>query len=173
MAIVVRPDMGEENLRQLLKEGHESEILDYKSSCDISKKVELVELVKDIGATDSYERLFEQASFRSKIKRYLPEPFDVRCAFHKLNIGSFILIYVAKHPDGFVIFQCDGNPDNTNIVFRMGQVYARHGTASEPWNQHDIKRIIKHLVTQEKESWRGELAVEFDESSISFNVAAR
>jgi hypothetical protein len=36
MPIAVRPDLSEENLQALLTEGHESETLDYKESCDIN-----------------------------------------------------------------------------------------------------------------------------------------
>ena len=30
--------------------------------------------------------------------------------------------------------------------FRAGQVFARHGTSSEPWNQHDIAAIKRRLA---------------------------
>lgn len=47
---VVEPTASEEKLRELLREGHESSALDYKSTLDLSVSDEVVELVKDLAA---------------------------------------------------------------------------------------------------------------------------
>jgi hypothetical protein len=54
------------------------------------------------------------------------------------------VLYVPPHPDGFCIFKADGFYGKA-AVFRAGDVYARHGSASERWQQPDIDRIRKRL----------------------------
>jgi hypothetical protein len=183
MPVAIRPDVSEETLRQLLAEGHESAQLDYKSSCDLSNHDEILEIVKDIAAmqilggyivigaddhggptdmvTANHIRLFEQASLRAKVRKFVPEPFDLRSKHHNIEGHDYILVYVANHLDGFVVIQAVGNSRSGQCVFRPGEVFARHGTASERWNQHDITAIRKHVVDREKDRWLGEFTEAF------------
>ncbi len=183
MPIPVRPDLSEETLRQLLAEGHESETLDYKSSCNLSNTDELLEIVKDLAAmqvhggyivigaddfgrpTDQLEahhlRLFEQATLRAKACKYLPEPLDLRARHHHVDGHDYILVYVGENADGFAVFKAPGNNSKNQSVFRQGEVFARHGTASEAWNQYDISRIRSRLVAREKERWLTEASENF------------
>jgi len=67
------------------------------------------------------------------------------------------MIYVGPSPSGFCIFKADGNYEGAGSpAFRAGDVFARHGSASEPWAQTDIARIVRMIVAREKESWRQE-----------------
>lgn len=183
MPVPVRPDLSEENLRLLLAEGHESETLDYKSFCDLSSTDDLLEITKDIGAmqirggyivigaddygeptnqvTTAHVRLFEQATMRAKVGKYLPEPLDLRARHHCIDGHDYILVYIAENDDGFAIFKSTGNNSKNSSVFRKGEVFSRHGTASEPWSQHDITTILSKLVSREKESWRKEATETF------------
>jgi hypothetical protein len=87
-----------------LAEGQESETLDFKSFCDVSKHDELLELVKDIAAmqieggyivigADDYGKPTGQvpshhevtcklASLRAKVSKYLAEPLVLRSRVH-------------------------------------------------------------------------------------------
>jgi hypothetical protein len=160
-----------EALARLLGLGGERDWVDYKRQCDLSSTRDLVEITKDIGAmmiTGGYIvvgaddngrpagevehlELFDPATVHAKVAKYVPKPFELRVATHAYQEQSFALVYVAPHPEGFCVFEKDGTyPDpqtgRPRTVFRAGSVFARHGTASEPWNQRDIAIIKQRLV---------------------------
>jgi hypothetical protein len=66
-------------------------------------------------------------------------------ARHSLDGSEFALIYVGPHPDGFVVLERDGQVAKES-VFRKGDVYARHGSASERWQQEDVARLRARLL---------------------------
>lgn len=173
--------VSEETLRLLLAEQHESEVLDYKSSADLRDKRTLLELAKDIAAmqvegghliigaddrgaatgrvSSSEAELFDESRLRAKLRRWIPEPFQVQSASHTVDANTFVIVHVSPNPAGFVVMADDGRWDNDkDLVFRRGDVYVRHGTASELWNQRDIDRIVAKRVATEKDRWRAELA---------------
>jgi hypothetical protein len=160
-----------EALAQLLRLGGERDWVDFKSRCDLAEKRDLVEITKDIGAlmiTGGYlvigadDRglpagepehldLFDPARLHPKVARYITGQFELRVGIHQQQGQKFVLVYVAPHPDGLCVFERDGSyPDpatgQTRTAFRAGQVFARHGTSSEPWNQHDITAIKRRLA---------------------------
>jgi hypothetical protein len=157
-----------EALAYLRALGGERDWLDYKQQCDLSSTRDLVELAKDVGAmmiaggyilvgaddqgqpASQHARLdlFDPATLHQKLARYIPEPFEIRAAMHAQQGQSYALVYVMPHQDGFCIFKQDGthpHGKNQTIVFRAGEVFARHGTRSERWNQADIA-LIKRRV---------------------------
>ena len=176
---VIEPVVSEEKVRQLLDEQHESELLDYKTRICLDEPRDVVELAKDVGAmqidggfiiagADSHgvltneltERdvtLLDEATVRPKLAKYLPEPFEIRCAHYIIDGKRVAIVYVAPNPDGFSIFKATANHDG-RPVFRAGEVYARHGTSSEPWRQADIKKVFEKQVAAEKQNWRYEFA---------------
>jgi len=180
MTVVVRPDLTEENLTQLLAEGHESECLDFKSECDLSVRDEVIELVKDIAAmqilggyvvvgaddkgqpaghlSDHHLRLFEQTSFRAKALKYLAEPLDLRWCHHVVEGHDYVLIYIGANRDGWAVIRVDGQNSKGEFVFRKGDVFARHGSASERWSQEDAERVKRNLLGREKDGWMQEVA---------------
>jgi len=182
---VIEPVVSEEKLRQLLDEQHESELLDYKTRICLDETRDVVELAKDVGAmqidagfivvgadnqgvltgelTEGDVALLDEAKIRPKLARYLPEPFEIRCAHYVIEGKHAAIIYVAPNPDGFCIFKATANHAG-RPVFRAGEVYARHGTSSEPWRQADIKKIFEKRIAAEKENWRREFALYLEEA---------
>ncbi len=185
---VVEPVVNEEKLRGLLAEQGETETLDYKRMSDLSRDADVVELAKDVGAmevdggfivvgaddhgnptgefTPAQAKLFDEATLRAKLRRYLPVPLDVRSAVHTIDGSTLAVVAIAPNPEGFAIFSQDGTyvtteangKQKTTFVFRKGEVFIRHGSASERWEQADIDRIKRRLVANEKEAWRREYA---------------
>jgi hypothetical protein len=185
--VVVEPLVSAEKLRQLLDEQTESVSLDFKSVCDLHDTGSLVELVKDIGAMEVHggfvvigaddqgqpagdmpsdiAALFDEARLRAKLRKWIPEPLALLSARHDVVGGSMVLLYVGPNPQGFAIFQADGQyvdaQAHQKTAFRKGDVFARHGTASEPWSQNDLEYVFARVVESRKEEWRRELAPDF------------
>ena len=160
----------------------------WTTSCAaISTTVEkLVELTKDLGAfqvyggyivigvddkgsptgdlTDDEAALFDEAVLRSKVERYLTG-FDIRTKGFVLDGKNLILICVRPHPDGWAVFVRDGSyagqGERQEFAFRAGEVYARHGSKSERWDQDDATRIRNEIRSQEREAAKLELRDEF------------
>ena len=155
-------------LAGLISLGSEADWLDYKQQCDLSSARGVVELAKDagammitggyvlVGAGDHGEatgdvehlELFDPAVLHGKLARYLPARSEIRPAVHHYEGQSYVLPWVAPHPDGFCVFERDGTYTDgarEKIVFRAGEVYARHGTRSERWTQHDIDVVKQRL----------------------------
>jgi len=194
MAVVVEPILTEEKLRSLLAEKHEQSCLDYKRSLnlagDSSGRRDAVELAKDVAAmqsepaggyivigaddqgisvpdlTPELAKHFDEATLRPKLRRYLAEPFIVRCARHDIDGHTIALIYVGPSEHGWCIFQAHGEyedpPGRKHSVFRIGDVFVRHGTSSERWNDSDRQRLISQVVARHKETWRTEMRAELD-----------
>ena len=136
-----------ETLAQLLALGGERDWLDFKSQCDLSEKRDQVEITKDIGAmmiaggyvvigADDHGRaagepahpeLFDPAKLHAKVARYIAGQFELRVGIHQHQDQTFVLIYVAPHPDGLCVFERDGSyPDPVTgkpcLVFRAPSV---------------------------------------------------
>jgi hypothetical protein len=185
--VVVEPLVSEEKLRQLLDEQVESVSLDYKSACDLRDKGAAVELAKDIAAMEVHggfivigaddrgqpvgnmqsdvAGLFDEATLRAKLRKWIPEPLDLLAARHEVAGSWIVMIYVGPNPQGFAVFQADGQyvdaSGQQRTAFRKGNVFARHGTASEPWGQSDIQYVLERVVASRKEEWRREVAADF------------
>jgi hypothetical protein len=178
-----------DKLIELLAVGTELPWLDYKAEADLSGAAGVVELTKDVGAMsilggylvvgadDSGEPLglpatqpglFDEATLSAKFAKYLAPGFEVRSAVHDVGDSSgprpVAVIWVAPHPDGWCIFTRNGDytdyAGKARSAFRAGDVYARHGSRSEPWAQADITAARRLLVTRAKEAWRAEHAQE-------------
>lgn len=156
-------------LADLLAIQAERDWLDYKQQCDLSATHNVVELAKDLGAmmiTGGYivvgaddrgqptgdvlhPELFDAATLHAKLTKYLPKPFEIRSATHDYQGQSYAILYIAAHQDGFCVFAGEGSYQGPGaqprIVFRPGDVFARHGTRSERWQQNDITVIKRQL----------------------------
>lgn len=62
-------------------------------------------------------------------------------ALHTLRDHEIVLIHILPHPQGACVFKSDGHVGD-KLVFRMGDIYTRHGTSSTRINQHDLSRIL-------------------------------
>jgi hypothetical protein len=194
VAAVVEPVLGEEKLRALLAEGHEQSVLDFKTQLDLNERHDVIELAKDVAAMQAEEsggylvigvddrgkpvsdltagqaKLFDEATLRSKLKKFIAEPFDVRTATHVIDGNTVVLVYVAPNVEGWCIFAATGEyyepiPGSTKtrpiVVFRRGDVFVRHGTASERWQDADRSRLLQRAISRRKEAWRAEFRAEF------------
>lgn len=185
-----------EKLRQLLAEQAESESLDYKSSCDLRRKSDQVELAKDIGAmrmlggyivvgaddhgrpvvavTSDLADLFDEARLRARMKTWLPEPLNLITAVHEIEGSLLVLVYVGPSPLGLAVFRADGQYElngKPTLVFRQGDVFARHGSASERWAESDLGPAFERVIEARKEDWRRGLSS--DLARIGQNAAAQ
>ena len=186
LMVIVEPLVSEEKLRQLLDEQAESASLDYKSECDLREKADVVEFAKDIGAmqidggflvigadnrgrptnkvTSGHAKLFDEAALRAKLRKWIPDQVDLMSAVHEIEGSPIVLVFVGANREGLAVFAADGQyvvEGRQVTVFRKGDVFARHGTASEPWNQGDIARVFERIIARRKEEWRRTLAVDF------------
>lgn len=177
-----------EKLLQLLDEGHESASLDYKIECDLSATGGKVELAKDVaamqveggfivvgaddhgspirGLSPDEEKLLDEATLHKILAKWLPEPFEIRTAVHDVEEHRLGMIFVAANRSGLCVIQRDGQYDG-KTVFRPGDVFVRHGSASERWRQDDIDRIVDGLVARRKEAWRTELRSELEQLGVA------
>jgi hypothetical protein len=171
-----------EALAQLLARGGERDWLDFKSQCDLSEKRDLVEVTKDIGAmmitggylvigADDHGRpagepahleLFDPSKLHAKVARYISGQFELRVGIQQHQGQTFVLVYVAPHPDGLCVFERDGSYQDPvtgkpKLAFQAGQVFARHGTSSEPWRQPEIA-TIKRLLAADADRGRTQAA---------------
>lgn len=184
--VIVEPVVSEEKLRQLLDEQAESGSLDFKSECDLASKAALVELAKDIGAMQlrggyivvgaddrgrpvvglkpEHLALFDESRLRAKLRKWLPEPLELLAAIHEISGRTLVLLFVGPSPDGWAVFRADGQYESGGrsiTAFRKGDVFARHGSASEPWTSDDQRFAFDQVVASRKEEWRRGLAADF------------
>lgn len=164
---MAEPALHLSKLLELLELQHESSRLDYKRTIDLSEKRHELELVKDIAAfqaeggyiivgvdesgvptrelTEQNAVLLDESRLRAKSLRYLPEPLDLRTATHVVGGAHVVLIHVGPHRDGIAIFTADGTIGD-KTVFRRGDVFVRHGTASERWGPSDLARFNDRIL---------------------------
>ncbi|MEV8442674.1 ATP-binding protein [Actinosynnema sp. NPDC051121] len=185
MAVVVEPTVSREKLHQLLAEGHEQPSLDYKCTADLNDRQAVVEFAKDVAAmqsqpdggylvigaddhgnvvpdvTPEHAKLFDEATVRKKLAKYLAEPFDIRIALHVVDDQTVALVYVGPNEHGWAIFRENGvyvdRQSKDKFVFRVGEVFVRHGSSSERWMPADQPRLIDQIVARRKETWSAEI----------------
>jgi hypothetical protein len=179
-----------DKLLELLAVQTELSWLDYKEVYDLSGAEGQVKLARHAGAmmidggyivvgaddngvpvglTDQQASHYDEAKLSGKLAKYLPPGFEIRSALHEIDLGAspekLAVVWVAPHPDGWCVFARNGEYQDKNgkqtFEFREGDVYARHGSRSEKWEQADIQRVRRRLVAREKEAWRAERAEEF------------
>ncbi|MDQ7903072.1 ATP-binding protein [Phytohabitans sp. ZYX-F-186] len=200
MSVVVEPVLTIEKLREVLAEGHEQQALDFKRTLDLNERRDIVELVKDVAAmqaeasggyivvgaddhgkivpdlTPTLAALFDEATLRAKLKKYVAEPFDVRAATHDIGGQMVVLLYIGPNPEGWCIFTADGAYEKQpgakpTTVFRVGEVFVRRGTASVRWEDADRKRLVQQVVARQKEAWRAEFRTNL--AAVDVNLSAQ
>lgn len=122
-----------------------------------------------VGAlTPELVRHFDEATVGRKLATYLSRP-EILVAQHEVDGHTVVVLYVAPSEYGWCIFNTDGTyakhrgdgKQEQVTVFRVGDVFVRHGTSSERWTDADRDRLVSQIVERRKESWRSELTKEF------------
>lgn len=192
VVVVVEPVVNREKLYALLAEQCESESLDYKDLADLGDTATRVEIAKDVAAmqarggylvigvdnngrptgsmTAALARQFDEARLRPVLAQYLAEPITVLSAQHEIQgedestSKTVVAVYIAPHPDGFVVIEKQGQYTPTGgdprpvTVFRPGDVFVRHGTSSERWQQSDLPALFARRDHRVREEIRAEFA---------------
>ncbi len=184
------------NVESLLSSGPERSSLDFKSTCDLSNRKALVEIVKDIAAfavyggylligadehgvptgelTEQQAKQFDEATLRPKVEQYVKG-----LTFHTQTFrfdGKWIaVVCVLPHPDGWAVMEREGAYSDANgrtkTVFGVGAVFARHGSSSERWSQQDAHAIRADIRLQEADKARKELSDHFSTLLTAGNAA--
>lgn len=172
-----------ERLLQLLDQG-EGVDLDFKATCDLNERAEMVAIAKDIAAfcaagghlvvgvnedgtpsgrfDPTQAKLFDEATLRAKIApTYLPESISLAGAVHEVDGLPVAVVYIAPSPNGFVVMQRDGDYTAANghqkQEFRAGHVYVRRGSSSRLWSQDEADAALERALSVRREGWRAEL----------------
>lgn len=182
--VVVEPVVSMEKLLSLLGEQTEAPGLDYKSELDLGCSKAVVELAKDVAAmlfdggfivvgvsnrgeptghvVDDQLPGFDESRLRARLRKWIPEPFELLSASHNVEGKNVVVIYVGPHKDGLAVLRADGayadDRGKQELVFRKGDVFVRHGTASERWEQHDVDRFRTRVRAKEREAVLREIA---------------
>ena len=178
--------LNDATVHALLSSGAERTGLDFKMTCDLDERQATVEIVKDIAAFAVYggyivigaddrgspsgqlsakqAALFDEARLRPKIERYV-HGIPLRSQSFQIDGKWIAVVCVLPHPDGWAVFNQDGSYEDANhkrkTVFRIGEVFSRHGSSSERWTQQDAHAIRTEIRRQETERARQELRDEF------------
>jgi hypothetical protein len=163
--------VNEQQLHALLAEQAESASLEYVGDCDLANRRDIVELASEVGAmgaaggyivvgVDDHGRpasrldarkakLFDDASLRDKLGKYLPGSVDLRTGRHLSGETWAVVIHVPRHPDGAAVFIAEGTFEENGrpiTAFRAGEFFVRHGSKSERPTQEDIARLRRDAV---------------------------
>jgi predicted HTH transcriptional regulator len=179
--IVVEPELSEQKIEELFGRKQESAKLDYKRAYDPEQRRDVVELTKDviamantaggyvvIGVGDSGEEIglsekavgkLDEAKIRAQLQAYVGTPMDLFLNKTMVrNEKRYAIITVLRSPRSPVVVEKDGQYGEKSVtVFRKGDVFVRHGSASERWNQEDVRVIYARVVEREKERWLAEV----------------
>jgi len=184
-------DVTKERVLQLLAAQAEHQGLDYKQELDLAEKDSTIELAKDVGAlaangghivigalddgslsrrvTAKHLELLDESKVRAKLKAYLPSSIQLRIAHHEIDHAMVAVVWVEPHHAGFAVFKKDGDTSpGKNPVFRAGDVFVRHGTASERWQQEDVDRIYERHIEHRRERWRAEMLPEMQRMAAEY-----
>ncbi len=184
--VVVEPQLTASKIEELLTRKRESAKLDYKQEWDPQRNRDVLELTKDlvsmantaggyvvlgmgdggeeVGLSDTQAGKLDEATLRAQVQAFIGTPLEL---FLDKTIvwrtKRYAIVTVLKCPRSPVVFEKIGQysaPEAGNkqtIVFREGEVFVRHGSASERWNQEDARTIYARVVEREKERWLAEV----------------
>ncbi len=184
------------NVESLMSSGSERAELDFKASCDLTDRKALVEIVKDIAAfavyggylvvgaddrgaptgelTEADAKLFDEARLRPKVAQYV-EGLTLYSQWFESDEGWVSTVCVLPHPSGWAVMKRDGayadGRGRNKTVFRAGDVFARHGSSSERWNQDDAREIRAAIRREEAANARLELSDHFAAALTAGNAA--
>lgn len=187
--MVVEPVVNMRKLLELLELQTEGPTVDYKELYDLRKdaplrKRHLVELAKHVGAMSvqggflvvgvddqgvptgalSVEQAdyFDEARLRPMLLTWLPKTLEIRSQKHQVDGKTVVLIYVARNPAGFAVFEAGGqygDGKRTTTVFSKGDIFWRDGTQSCRIDQRGLEQIIVRARPADAPSPLPEIAV--------------
>lgn len=184
--IVVEPRVTEQKVGELFTRRRESAKLDYKQVWDPRSRRDAVELTKDlvamantaggyvviglsddgeeVGLTEAQVEILDEATVRAQAHSFLGVALELFLDKTIVYGGKrYAILTVLRSPRSPIVFEKDGQyPDpggggRSTTVFRQGDVFVRHGSASERWNQDDVRTIYARVVDREKERWLSEV----------------
>jgi predicted HTH transcriptional regulator len=115
---------------------------------------------KVVGLTTSEIAALDEAVIRSQVQSYLGGAIDLFVSTVAREGKDCVIITTLRSGRSPLVFQKDGNylvNGKTREVFRAGDVFVRHGSASERWNQSDVREMYARIVEREKERWLTEI----------------
>lgn len=185
--VVVEPQLTPEKIEELLTRGRESAKLDYKESFDPSDSCHRFQLTKHIvamantvggyivigveddgtpvGLAPAEANRIDEATIRSQVSGSIVPSISI---FVDSNVDwngiRFVIITVLPHKERILVLTSDGQCHDGGRqyhVFREGDVFVRHGSASERWNQEDADFLLDRASLRQKEEWREEFREDF------------
>lgn len=181
--IILDTNLTKERLAQLISFNQESSKLDYKESYDISStqaKVELTKYVvamanseggyivfgvaddgKPVGIAEEKLSQLDESDISRQIHSYIDEPIKLRFANRlPYNNALYALLLVMPSDHSPIVFTKIGqyrSPEGRDVVvFKDGDVFVRHGSSSERWNQQNIRNFTLKIIDREKNKWMEE-----------------
>jgi predicted HTH transcriptional regulator len=184
--IVVEPQLTEQKVAELVTRKRESAKLDYKQEWDPQRRRDVIELIKDlvamantaggyvviglgdageeVGLQDAQVEILDEATLRAQTQSHLGVALELFLD-KTISYGGkrYAIVTVLRSSRSPIVFAKDGQyPDpaganRTVAAFRQGDVFVRHGSASERWNQDDVRTIYGRVVDREKERWLAEV----------------
>lgn len=120
-----------------------------------------------LGVPPAQLAALDESNLRKQVERYigrsLPLFLNKAVSYEGQSIA---IVTTLRSQSEFLVFEKDGkyidprSPSKKKeiIVFRPGDVFVRHGSASERWNQEDIDNIVIRLQQNVRRQVQSELA---------------
>jgi len=115
---------------------------------------------KVIGLDGAAIAAIDEAIIRSQVQSYLGGAVDLFLSTVTREGMDCVIVAVLRSLHSPLVFQKDGvHPigGKSREAFRAGDVFVRHGSASERWNQSDVREMYARVVQREKERWLSEI----------------
>ncbi len=163
--------VNEDALQAVLAEQAEAPNLEYKQLRDLDQTEDVVKLARDVAAMQSqggyivigvdgrgmptgtltarHVQLFDEATVRSKLKKYIAASLDLRVACHPINGAHVALIYVPRRRTGFTVMAAPGEyvaNGKARSLFAPGDIFIRTGTSSERVTQEGLDQRVLSLL---------------------------
>lgn len=177
--VIVAVPLTQERVKELLTLGRESAKLDFKRKFDPRQPREKLEITKDLvamantaggyvivgvendgsvaGMSEVEIARLDEATIRGQVESYIGTSLDLFVdtpVYEGRHLGIITILRSSQAP---VVFQKDGQYPAQNgkskAVFDHGDVFVRHGSRSERWNQNDVQAILARAVERERERW--------------------
>jgi hypothetical protein len=169
-------------ITMLFERRSESAKLDYKREYDPTNQKHKVEVARDIvgmantaggfllvgveddgtpcGLLDGQLDALDESVLRQQVGSYIGVslPLFIRKDVER-DGKRFALITVLRSQHVPVVMERDGqyplgDPKKTPFVaFKTGDVFVRHGSSTERWNQADVAYIYARVIEREREKW--------------------